>query len=159
MPKRVKYVPLDEKKSSKHRKHRTPVSESESESSSSSDSERSPSPPPLKRQNGYYKERTSKRLVKDKERSDDGAVYDPSYYEFLEMKQRESEGKKKKKEPKSKKGKDDNVSGSIIDKKTEGRKVFYLVKWKGNGNSSRSWESRASLMKTVPHLVKEYDAS
>ena len=45
----------------------------------------------------------------------------------------------------------------IIDKRKEGRKIFYLVWWDKCLKKDATWEPRRKLIKDVPELIKEYD--
>jgi len=45
----------------------------------------------------------------------------------------------------------------IMDKKTENRRVYYLVKWKKV--KEPTWELRTSLIEDVPQLIKRFDKS
>lgn len=44
----------------------------------------------------------------------------------------------------------------IIDHRTEGKKVFYQIRWKGYGPSGDTWEAEASL--ACPDIIKRYKA-
>ena len=45
----------------------------------------------------------------------------------------------------------------IIDRKTEGRRIMYCVKWKGYAMRDATWEPRTNLMQDCPSLVREFD--
>ena len=45
----------------------------------------------------------------------------------------------------------------FIDRKKERNTIYFLVWWKGYPKKEATWESRTSLNKYVPELVKEYD--
>lgn len=46
---------------------------------------------------------------------------------------------------------------AIVDRRKVKGRVEYLVKWKGYKSSENTWEPRASLVKQVPAIVREFD--
>lgn len=46
---------------------------------------------------------------------------------------------------------------SIIDKKVENGKTYYLIKWKGFSSDENTWEHRDELIKTIPDLINQFD--
>jgi hypothetical protein len=47
----------------------------------------------------------------------------------------------------------------IIDKKKEHGRIFYKIRWLGYDEADDTWESRSSLIKDVPTLIKQFDAN
>jgi Chromo (CHRromatin Organisation MOdifier) domain len=50
----------------------------------------------------------------------------------------------------------DSQVQDIIDHRTEGKKVFYQIRWKGYGPSGDTWEAEGSL--ACPDIIKRYKA-
>ena len=44
----------------------------------------------------------------------------------------------------------------ILDKRREGRRIFYYVKWEGYGEDQATWEPLSNLQ-NVKELLKEFD--
>ena len=46
---------------------------------------------------------------------------------------------------------------SILDKKTEKRTIYYLIKWKGYSKKEATWEKRSSLIEDIPQLINRFE--
>ncbi len=44
----------------------------------------------------------------------------------------------------------------ILDKKKDGRKIFYLIKWLGFSDSENTWEPVSNL-KNIRNMIKEFE--
>ena len=49
------------------------------------------------------------------------------------------------------------VVQKILDKKKEGNRIYYLIRWKGFTEKDDTWEPRQNLIEDVPILIKEYE--
>jgi hypothetical protein len=47
----------------------------------------------------------------------------------------------------------------LLERKTENKKVYFLVKWKNYPKKDATWESRVQLMKDIPQAVKLFEKS
>ena len=53
--------------------------------------------------------------------------------------------------------KDVFIIDEIIGKKTDNKKIFYKIHWKGFNNSHDTWEPAKTINEDVPHVVKQYE--
>jgi hypothetical protein len=45
----------------------------------------------------------------------------------------------------------------ILERKVEGRKAYYLIKWKNSKKKDSTWEPRSELMKDIPQAVLQWE--
>lgn len=47
----------------------------------------------------------------------------------------------------------------LVNKKKQGNRIYYLVKWVGYPDDQNTWEPRSKLIVDVPHLVNQYESN